>query len=326
MRQLKEADIPVWSDIEINAGNIWFSEIEKQLRQSFALIVIVSNTSLESHWVTFEWAWALGRDILVIPLIVEELTKEIHIALAQCQYQKLNDDLTIPDKIIHLLKQQNQNPPFFDIFADKLRETLTPILISLRVYTWVYFHSQSKIVTSQTISELRAFNMMLSSHLVQVELYTLLQEMPSRLGEKFETYFDKVYQIIQSLHGCLSESFIKFSHLKKETPGTMEELEKLRKQLLDSIVPFGHYSVSYLSLDEYLKEASIFEENTLFDTPPNVSLYMILAGLGGLSNKLNELHKIYSIYKDFYNPEKIHDLFWGTIQKLKQVENETNKS
>ena len=65
--------IDCWLDRTISAGEDWRDEIDQALANSFAVAVILTLNSIASHEVTYEWSWALGRDIPVIPLLFEEI-------------------------------------------------------------------------------------------------------------------------------------------------------------------------------------------------------------------------------------------------------------
>lgn len=62
----------VWRDNILRPGSDWRQEIDRAIRDSFVLIVVVSPESKASEYVTYEWAFALGLGIHVIPLIVHD--------------------------------------------------------------------------------------------------------------------------------------------------------------------------------------------------------------------------------------------------------------
>jgi len=58
-----------WVDSEkLRAGENWIEEIDNAIKASYALIVVISPASMTSPYVTYEWAFALGCDIPVIPV------------------------------------------------------------------------------------------------------------------------------------------------------------------------------------------------------------------------------------------------------------------
>ena len=69
--QLKEAGFEVWTDSVLRPGNDWRHEIDEAIRNAFALLVIITPAAKSSEYVTYEWAFALGLGIKVIPVIVK---------------------------------------------------------------------------------------------------------------------------------------------------------------------------------------------------------------------------------------------------------------
>jgi len=69
--QVKEAGFDVWMDSILPAGFDWRQEIDQAIRQAFVLLVIVSPDSRASEYVTYEWAFALGLGLKVIPLLIK---------------------------------------------------------------------------------------------------------------------------------------------------------------------------------------------------------------------------------------------------------------
>jgi len=90
--RLEVEDFKVWMDGEIHAGTEWRKEIDKEIKKSIALIVIMTPAAKESEYVTYEWAFACGAGIRVIPLMFESV--KLHPRLEVLQYRDFrNDDL-----------------------------------------------------------------------------------------------------------------------------------------------------------------------------------------------------------------------------------------
>jgi len=62
-----------WDEDGLFLGDVWNPKLDHAIKQSIALIVIVTNNAVQSHWVTYEWAFASSISIPVIPLIVENV-------------------------------------------------------------------------------------------------------------------------------------------------------------------------------------------------------------------------------------------------------------
>jgi hypothetical protein len=67
--KLAEKDVEVWRDQgQLRAGTDWRSGIERGIAESIVIIVALSGNSADSSYVTFEWAYRLGKGKPVIPL------------------------------------------------------------------------------------------------------------------------------------------------------------------------------------------------------------------------------------------------------------------
>ena len=67
--KLTAAGIRVWRDqTQLRAGTDWRQEIEQNISDSVAVLVVLSPNSAESSYVTFEWAYALGKEKVLIPI------------------------------------------------------------------------------------------------------------------------------------------------------------------------------------------------------------------------------------------------------------------
>src|SRR5690349_2110427 len=68
-------DKDIWIDKRsIEGGEDWREEIDTALEESFAVVILLTKNSVTSSFVLYEWAWALGNNIKVIPILVEEIS------------------------------------------------------------------------------------------------------------------------------------------------------------------------------------------------------------------------------------------------------------
>ena len=61
-----------WIDDNIQYGEKWMDAINKSIRRSRAVLVIMSPEAAKSDYVTFEWSYALGAQIELIPIVIRE--------------------------------------------------------------------------------------------------------------------------------------------------------------------------------------------------------------------------------------------------------------
>ena len=90
--KLQAAGIQVWLDQGgVRAGAEWRKAIDEGIASSHVVLVVITPQSCKSSYVTYEWAFALGKGIKVIPVLLEANTDELHPRLAVLQYLDFRD-------------------------------------------------------------------------------------------------------------------------------------------------------------------------------------------------------------------------------------------
>lgn len=85
LRRLRRSDIVAWQDVQdLRGGDGWQQTIDQALTEAKALIVVMSPAATRSQYVTYEWAYALGAGVRVIPVLRSRT--ELHPRLAALQY------------------------------------------------------------------------------------------------------------------------------------------------------------------------------------------------------------------------------------------------
>jgi HEAT repeat protein len=84
MSRLEARGFQTWTDHKIRAGEEWRTAIDLSIKNSFALIVIMTPEAKASEYVTYEWAFAWGMGIKVIPVMLRKT--ELHPRLEALQY------------------------------------------------------------------------------------------------------------------------------------------------------------------------------------------------------------------------------------------------
>jgi hypothetical protein len=113
IRQLQAAGFPVWIDTEqLQAGENWRESINAAIKDSFALILVISPASKASQYVTYEWAYALGVGVKVIPVLLKP-TEKLHPQIENLQYLDFTDHARPTwDKLLRRLWElQGENQP-----------------------------------------------------------------------------------------------------------------------------------------------------------------------------------------------------------------------
>jgi hypothetical protein len=93
--KLADAGINLWRDQgQLRAGSDWRSGIERGISDSIAVLVALSQSSAESSYVTFEWAYGLGKGKTVVPLKLEAC--KTHPRLEPIQYLDFSNPGSLP--------------------------------------------------------------------------------------------------------------------------------------------------------------------------------------------------------------------------------------
>jgi len=107
--RLDQADFEVWMDEErLRAGEDWREEIDDAIGSAFALVLVMTPASMNSQYVMYEWAFAWGIQVKVIPLLLQDIGKDgIHPRLDKRQYLNFTDPTNGQqwDKLIERLKE-----------------------------------------------------------------------------------------------------------------------------------------------------------------------------------------------------------------------------
>lgn len=74
--KLKEEGYRPWLDTQsLLAGDDWQKKIDDGIREASIVVVVMSSHARESEYANYEWAFALGAGITVIPIEIESLKK-----------------------------------------------------------------------------------------------------------------------------------------------------------------------------------------------------------------------------------------------------------
>src|SRR5712692_3900742 len=114
--KLHDAGLTTWRDVDkLRAGEIWRVEIDQAIKDAFAMIVIMTPEAKNSEYITYEWAFALGVGLKVIPVILRETS--LHPRLEALQHLDFTNSTVRPwDKLINAVKRAvNEHSPTTEI-------------------------------------------------------------------------------------------------------------------------------------------------------------------------------------------------------------------
>jgi TIR domain-containing protein len=108
--KLTQAGFTVWRDIAIRGGADWRREIDQGIKEAFALVVVMTPEAKASEYVTYEWAFAWGAGIKVIPVLLKKT--ELHPRLESLQYFDFTTRTARPwEMLIELLREGKSSMP-----------------------------------------------------------------------------------------------------------------------------------------------------------------------------------------------------------------------
>jgi hypothetical protein len=115
-----------WFDQHIDGGNNWRDEIAAALDEAYLVLVIVTATSVKSLYCTYEWAYALGQGIPIMPLVFDSVSlAEVPSPLAAKQFTDCTSQ--IPDSLKAQIRRLRSVPPqvaaINRIVYDAIRDT-----------------------------------------------------------------------------------------------------------------------------------------------------------------------------------------------------------
>lgn len=131
------SDEEIWFDKHIKPGGDWRDEIEEKLKEAYVVVVIVTSESMRSTYVTYEWSWALGYGIPVIPLLFENIPYAgIHSRLGTIQH--INCIQGIGNDAIDALQTSKRSLPDIRYIDQLIDNIVQPPRVLIRIVLWLF--------------------------------------------------------------------------------------------------------------------------------------------------------------------------------------------
>jgi hypothetical protein len=101
--RLEREGYDAWIDVDrIGPGVDWRSEIDDAIKKSLVVIAVMSPEARQSEYVTYEWAFAWGSGIKLIPIMLRQTT--MHPRLATLQFLDFSNRIARPwDDLVEAL-------------------------------------------------------------------------------------------------------------------------------------------------------------------------------------------------------------------------------
>lgn len=186
--QLQENGFTHWIDTEqILAGDNWPKRIDDALRDSFALILVLTTGAIESVHVTYEWMFALGCGIRIIPLKCHDLEKEMHPRLKDYSYEEFGDPTPNDwNRLMDLLTNLLRNYQADEFVSELPPNTPRYVVNCLNDLELTDERKQRKAVEDLSNSDLEAATRQLARishhhHLAELRIYAAFKFLDNKL-------------------------------------------------------------------------------------------------------------------------------------------------
>jgi TIR domain/HEAT repeats len=107
--RLEKEGFTTWGDFKIGVGEEWRNAIDLAIKNAFALIVVMTPEAKASEYVTYEWAFAWGIGIRVIPIMLRPT--QLHPRLEALQYLDFTNMKSRPwDRLMEEVRDASHAP------------------------------------------------------------------------------------------------------------------------------------------------------------------------------------------------------------------------
>lgn len=221
IRQLKESNLSIWIDTDLIPGMEWQNVQDKKLKQSRALVVMVSPEAIQSQGVQHEVDFALANNIPILPVILNGNVQ--HPSLRHIQHlniEAVNEDFAVfLTKSFHdFLNPQKEIDRDFDVFFN-------------------YSHQDLQIVT-RYYDELSEFG------------YSIWRDQNLRLGDDWQQALQEAMRNCVAMVYFISSASVKSTYAREDLEYFLS-LEKpvipiVLEQIKPENMPFALARVQYI--------------------------------------------------------------------------------
>jgi hypothetical protein len=173
-RELQNSGFEVWSDRLIEVGDKWRESIDTGIKESFVIIVVLTPEATFSQYITYEWSYAMGLGIPIIPLVLVQLepNAEMHPKLEPLQYLNFTEGR---QPYLELMQRLNS------YHNDYTQTNQLPIAPVRPIYSFLKqlfdIHVGAKVKTPEILEVLY------NNHALSLEEYKELMNLDSRITE-----------------------------------------------------------------------------------------------------------------------------------------------
>jgi HEAT repeat protein len=83
--KIREWGFLTWRDRSLHAGDNWRKEIDRGLKDAMAVVAVMSPQARNSPYVTYEWSFAIGSGVPIVPVLLRLPAMDLHPRLNEYQ-------------------------------------------------------------------------------------------------------------------------------------------------------------------------------------------------------------------------------------------------
>jgi len=161
--KLEQNGFVVWTDTALRGGEDWRKGIDQAIRDAFAVITVMTPEAKTSEYVTYEWAFAVGAEVKVIPILLKRTN--LHPRLESLQHLDFTRRQSRPwDELKSVLQEAESskpevNPPAttkkVEIEDKRKRNAYERMIEGLKDEAWTW-RSIRKLASRAGVSEAEA--------------------------------------------------------------------------------------------------------------------------------------------------------------------------
>jgi HEAT repeat protein len=104
--RLERAGIKTWMDHRIHTGDEWRNQIDQAIKEAFAMIVIMTPEAKASEYITYEWSFAVGAGVRMIP--IKYKATPLHPRLGAFQYLDFTNSVRPWERLIAEIQEAQE--------------------------------------------------------------------------------------------------------------------------------------------------------------------------------------------------------------------------
>lgn len=126
----------LWYDKDgIKGGDEWYEEIKRNLDDSFLILLVLTENSIKSHWVTFEYAYTASQDIPILPIRFDEA----NVSDMPISFINYVDWSNFQTQLLDTVDSYANISELSYFSAQAIWQLFEPLMMTTRLCIWAYY-------------------------------------------------------------------------------------------------------------------------------------------------------------------------------------------